>query len=297
MIIPVFNAATSLREAVDSCLQLPEVGEVILMDDGSDDGSVHIGQSLAGKEERVRWYCHPGGVHLYSGASRNAGMLRAKFEFIAFLDADDVFLPERFENTATYFNRASDALAIYEPVRICMEVGSAQNLKEEVLPNRTLAPSEDLFRAMLEKRFRNLQLNGLTLHQDCLREVGYFRTDLFQQQDADYFRRLARARLLKVYGGDCTAPVALYRHHRSNITNRGHQQLFFSAQLEKDWYEGIRNLKGYAPTRRKLILRFGVARWKTAGWPLWAKMSMYPFLYLLAWLKIQPSFVEVPFSE
>lgn len=91
-IIPAYNAETFIREAVDSALGQthPDI-EVIVVDDSSTDDTAGVLQSYG---ERIRVHRQPnGGV----AAARNAGARLASGEWVAFLDADDVWLPTKIE--------------------------------------------------------------------------------------------------------------------------------------------------------------------------------------------------------
>ena len=97
VIIPVFNAARHLVGAVNSALQQPEVGEVVLVEDGSSDDSLAVAESLAARyPERVKLHWHESHVNRGPGASRNLGLREARCPFVAFLDADDWYLPGCF---------------------------------------------------------------------------------------------------------------------------------------------------------------------------------------------------------
>ena len=97
VIIPVFNAARHLVGAVNSALQQPEVGEVVLVEDGSSDDSLAIAESLAARHpERVRLHWHADHANKGPGVSRNVGLRAARCPFVAFLDADDWYLPGCF---------------------------------------------------------------------------------------------------------------------------------------------------------------------------------------------------------
>lgn len=98
VIIPGYNAAPFLQCAVDSALLQPEVQEVVLVDDGSTDGSYTVAQRLQESHPgRVRLFAHPDRGHRGPGASRNLGLEKARSPFIAFLDADDWYLPGYFK--------------------------------------------------------------------------------------------------------------------------------------------------------------------------------------------------------
>jgi glycosyltransferase involved in cell wall biosynthesis len=92
IIIPCYNAARYVGEAIESALaQTYPRKEVIVIDDGSTDNSVDVIQSY---RHQVRWETGPnrGGC-----AARNRGLELAGGEFIQFLDADDLLLPEKIE--------------------------------------------------------------------------------------------------------------------------------------------------------------------------------------------------------
>ena len=96
VVMPCFNAAPYVTEAVESALgQTYGNVEVIIVDDGSTDGTVEVLAKLGDT--------HPGRLHIsyanHSGPypARNTGLNHAKGDFIAFLDADDWWLPETLE--------------------------------------------------------------------------------------------------------------------------------------------------------------------------------------------------------
>jgi glycosyltransferase involved in cell wall biosynthesis len=96
VIMPVYNAATWLRRAVDSVVQQSHRNlELIAVDDGSADDSLAILDTYARADARVRVQRQPanGGV----AAARNAGLAAARGDFIAFLDADDWWHPAKLE--------------------------------------------------------------------------------------------------------------------------------------------------------------------------------------------------------
>jgi glycosyltransferase involved in cell wall biosynthesis len=88
-IIPAWNAARFLAEAVESVqAQTRKVDEIIVVDDGSTDDTAEVAASLPGV--RLIRQKNAG-----SGAARNAGIIVAKGEYLAFNDADDLWLPDK----------------------------------------------------------------------------------------------------------------------------------------------------------------------------------------------------------
>src|SRR5664280_852453 len=114
VIVPVYNAEKFVHDAVASALQQPETGEVILVEDGSTDGSLRVCKELAEKYEKVFLYQHPDGINLGAGTSRNLGIQESNCEYIAFLDADDLYLPGRFSSAREIFKTEPSIDGVYE---------------------------------------------------------------------------------------------------------------------------------------------------------------------------------------
>jgi glycosyltransferase involved in cell wall biosynthesis/peptidoglycan/xylan/chitin deacetylase (PgdA/CDA1 family) len=119
VIIIFLNAERFIEEAIESVrLQTFEHWELLLVDDGSTDGSTRIAQRLASEQpDRVRYLEHPGHANLGMSASRNAGIAQAKGKYVAFLDADDVWLPWKLQQQIAILESHSD---------VAMVVGAAE---------------------------------------------------------------------------------------------------------------------------------------------------------------------------
>jgi len=97
-VVAIFlNAERFLDEAVRSVIaQTYPQWELLLVDDGSTDGSSAIARAWAEREpRRVRYLEHPGHQNRGMSESRNLGLQHARGEYLAMLDADDVWLPEK----------------------------------------------------------------------------------------------------------------------------------------------------------------------------------------------------------
>lgn len=97
VITPFLNAEPFLAEAVDSVLsQTFQDFELLLVDDGSTDGGSQMALDYARAHPgRVRYLEHPGHANRGISASRNLGLAQARGEFIAFIDADDLWRPAK----------------------------------------------------------------------------------------------------------------------------------------------------------------------------------------------------------
>ncbi|RIV85881.1 glycosyltransferase family 2 protein [Aurantiacibacter zhengii] len=106
-IIPAYNSETSIGAAIDSALgQTSAPHEVIVIDDGSTDGTAQI---IASYGDKV---IHLTQENAGQGAARNAGLAIATGEFIAFLDADDYWKPAFLERTEQFLDAHPDAAAV-----------------------------------------------------------------------------------------------------------------------------------------------------------------------------------------
>ena len=96
VIIPCFNRSAQLREAVESVLaQTYQDFEILIIDDGStDDTRVSLENRFRGNPKIRYFYKNHGGP----GPARNLGLGHAVGEYVAFLDSDDLWLPEKLEN-------------------------------------------------------------------------------------------------------------------------------------------------------------------------------------------------------
>jgi len=103
VIIPNFNYGRFIGEAIESVLvQTYQPIEIIVIDDGSTDDSVKIVESFGKKVKLIKQ--ENGGV----GKARNTGVKNSKGDFLAFLDADDRWLPQKIERQMEHFRLDPD---------------------------------------------------------------------------------------------------------------------------------------------------------------------------------------------
>lgn len=109
------NGEQFIEEAIQSVFaQTYSQWELLLVDDGSQDRSTEIARRYAATHpERVRYVEHPGHENRGMSASRNLGLRHARGEYIAFLDADDVYLPEKLERQVALLDAHPDAGMVY----------------------------------------------------------------------------------------------------------------------------------------------------------------------------------------
>jgi glycosyltransferase involved in cell wall biosynthesis len=113
--VPIHDAERFLAEAIRSVIdQTFPSWELLLVDDGSTDGSAGIAESFARQHpDRIRVLRHPGGSNRGMSASRNLAIRHSRGEYLAFLDADDVWLPEKLEEQVRELDAHPEAGSLY----------------------------------------------------------------------------------------------------------------------------------------------------------------------------------------
>lgn len=109
------NAEKFIEEAIESVFaQTYDHWELLLVDDGSTDGSTAIARRYAEQYPmKVRYLEHDDHKNLGMSASRNKGISNAKGDYIAFLDADDIWLPPKLERQVAILEAQSEAAMVY----------------------------------------------------------------------------------------------------------------------------------------------------------------------------------------
>ncbi|MGO8674025.1 MAG: glycosyltransferase family 2 protein [Capsulimonadaceae bacterium] len=103
VVMPVYNARPYLSTAIDSILaQTHRALELIIVDDGSTDGSLDVVEDYARRDTRIRVLCVAHGGY---AIALNAGIAAAEGDYIADLDADDIAVPERLEIQVEWMRR------------------------------------------------------------------------------------------------------------------------------------------------------------------------------------------------
>ncbi|PJB81023.1 MAG: glycosyl transferase [Acidobacteria bacterium CG_4_9_14_3_um_filter_49_7] len=133
VIMPVYNSEKFLEESADSVLsQQYDSLELILIDDGSTDTSRDIIRKLAAKDQRVKpLFLHS---NLGSAGARNEGIKRAEGHYIAFLDSDDIWLPEKLAIQLPFMEKLGTPVSFtaYRKIDSAGVPGSKVRVPEEV---------------------------------------------------------------------------------------------------------------------------------------------------------------------
>lgn len=189
VVIPTYNRAHCIARAVDSVLrQTYEDFEVIVVDDGSKDNTAKI---LAGYGDRIRAIQQPNqGV----SRTRNNGIALARGEFIAFLDSDDEWLPNKLERQVGFLDQHLE-IAFVACLGDCYEAdGSFNNSDEHCPPEYAAYQQSDSYQQFLTFLYSPFPQNmsRYMFRQDALREVGGFNQTINGSEDWELFLRLLK---------------------------------------------------------------------------------------------------------
>ena len=117
VLMPAYNAGPFLAAAIESVLrQTHRALELLVVDDGSTDGSGAVLAEFAARDARVRALAHPGRENRGMSASRNLALGHARGEHVALLDADDVWLPTKLERQLAALRAHPTAAFLEAPV-------------------------------------------------------------------------------------------------------------------------------------------------------------------------------------
>jgi len=179
VIIPTYNRAGIVVRAISSVLnQTVSDFEVIIIDDGSVDGTE---KAVAGLKGPIQYLAHP--ANLGVSAARNTGIRHSNAPFIAFLDSDDHWLPEKLNVQMQFFETNSQMVAC-QTEEIWIRKGRRVNpMKKHV------KPSGDIFEPSLKLCL--VSPSAVMLKRSVLDEVGLFDESLPACEDYDLWLRIA----------------------------------------------------------------------------------------------------------
>ncbi|WP_168196257.1 glycosyltransferase family 2 protein [Echinicola soli] len=222
VIIPVFNLAKFLSKAVISAADLNEVGEVIIVEDGSEDDSLQIGVQLERKISKVKLLQHPGGENRGVSASRNLGIKEAEYPWIAFLDADDWYFSHRFAKEHQLLKEDSRIDAVYSCTILenyQEDLSMRYGVKKDPL-EMIGHPVSDIgfYEVKLKRKWVLFHTNSITINRSFLMKDKQFDTRLALHEDSELWNRLLRRG--HFVAGEVNLPVALIRRHDNNTITR-----------------------------------------------------------------------------
>jgi glycosyltransferase involved in cell wall biosynthesis len=182
VIIPTYNRRTLVARAVRSAIaQTRTVEEIIVIDDGSTDGTGEALQAAFGDRVRYVWQPNAG-----VAAARNHGLRLARGRYLALLDSDDEWLPEKTRRQVEWLEVRPDfGMVLCDVVRM-----DAEHRDIEIFRRRELLPEDgDIFKWVLLEPA--LVPASVMLRRSAYEAVGGFDESLPTAEDLDFHLRVA----------------------------------------------------------------------------------------------------------
>ncbi|MDQ2803725.1 MAG: glycosyltransferase [Pseudomonadota bacterium] len=211
VLMPAFNAERTVRQAINSVLaQTFEDFELLVVNDGSDDGTAAILDSIA--DPRLRVITNPRNLGIVGAANRGAAMARGRY--IARLDADDIARPTRLARQVSFLDRHPDILLLGTEMTD-LERG-------QMRPSRRLVDTDPVVLRWLMHLGNPIGHSTMIFRADVLDRLGgYMRAAFPLADDFDFAHRVLRL------GAVAMLPerLVVYRRHAGSLTQRREAEL------------------------------------------------------------------------
>ncbi|MCX7429150.1 MAG: glycosyltransferase family A protein [Planctomycetia bacterium] len=201
VIMPAYNVSRYVEQAIESLSR--ELGEVrldiIVVDDGSTDGTADVTRQIARRRPEVRLIP---GSHGGISAARNRGLsaLPDETQFVTFHDADDIAYPGRIARQCARLLADPDAQAVYGLLQLF-----------DLLDDKALLPAPEARTATL----RGISLSAGLYRREIIDRIGRFDESLSLSEDTDFLFRMVESGAT-IHMEDEVA--TFYRRHDSNTT-------------------------------------------------------------------------------
>ena len=212
VMIPVYNSARFLQEAIESVLaQTYKDYEIIVIDDGSTDNTKEV---LAPYCDRIRYIYQQ---NQGASSARNKGIRYSQGEYIAFLDADDIWLPEKLHIQVDYLDNNQEIALIYSWA-LWVDV-NGRPLNKRNRSNRSL-PTGDIFNILFVRNF--ITPSSVMIRKRMLDTVGLFDESLTHAEDHELWLRIAR----EFKGFGINKYLCKYRDTPQSLSKRNMENAF-----------------------------------------------------------------------
>ena len=235
VIIPAYRAAATIGRALDSvAAQTSKPRQAIIVDDGSDDATYEAALALVGTLGgiEVKVFRQP---HLGAGAARNRAVMEAAGRYVAFLDADDEWLPEKLQRSLAFLQGSDYVLVAHNYVR-----READGTEVVVDCAKRFSSRGDAYVSLYERGY--MPTCAVVTHRSAVLAAGGFDTTLATGQDFDLWLAMLKgpeARFL-------IFEDALARYHigPDGITSRTEQRLDCCLRIAARYAPELRSRPG-----------------------------------------------------
>ncbi|MBW4452188.1 MAG: glycosyltransferase [Nostoc indistinguendum CM1-VF10] len=228
VIMPAYNASKYLHETITSVLsQTFDNFELLIVDDGSTDNSAEIAHKYGNEDSRIKIFCQENkGVSV----ARNTGISLSSGKFIAFIDADDQWLPDKLACHINHLNMDENLGISFGKVEFINDDSNGTGKFSNSILNN-LTPLDFYYENPI------ITPSNAVLRRDVLEQIGGFDKNLKGTEDAELFLRAAYMGW-KVEG--IARVLTRYRISQKGVSS----QLY---RMEEDWNRLNKKVQIYAP--------------------------------------------------
>jgi glycosyltransferase involved in cell wall biosynthesis len=227
VIIPVFRKNHFVQNAINSVLVQDEVGEILLV----ENDALEICEEIENQNDKVRVITPSIEKIGNFSASLNLGITRSNFDYVAFLDANDWYLPNRFKKDKETFSKYSEANVVYSSVQrgkngsVDPKNAKIGNIRQKL--GEDVSPKEFYKYVLLVKqRHPSFHTSSITIKKEFLLEDKLFDERLQLHWDSELWRRLLRRG--NFYSGELLKPVSVVR----SIGKNRQSQEYINSRLQ-----------------------------------------------------------------
>ncbi len=187
VIIPLYNKANFVQKTIESVLnQTFNDFEVIIVNDGSTDNSLAVVNRI--NDPRIRIFSKEnGGVSI----ARNFGIKKALYDFITFLDADDLWLPDFLETIKGMIEHHSQAGIFATGYTYINHLGNKLDMVNTNLPKGAVVFVDNYCRALIKKEIAHFCTGTICVKRKLFDIIGGFREGVKRGEDLDMWVRLS----------------------------------------------------------------------------------------------------------
>lgn len=227
VVVPTYRRPALLARALASVLGQSFGGfEALVIDDGPSDDTAAVVAAFG--DPRLRYLPQP--TNRGVAAARNRGLREACGDFIAFLDDDDEWLPDKLARQLSLFRAA--------PPEVGLVITGMETIEQDRRVTNTASARGDLYRQMLVRNVLHGGGSNIMIRRQVIAEVGGFDEAMAAIEDYDYWVRICRN-----YRVDCVPePMARYYderrpgHGETEEESRRSRKVAANLQARKDFY-------------------------------------------------------------
>lgn len=230
VVIPAYNAAQYLPETIESVLaQTFHNFELLIIDNGSTDNTAEVAYQYSQQDQRIKLFSdgNPCGV----SAARNKGIQLAVGKVIAFIDADDQWLPNKLTSHIEHLNQDTN---------LGVSFGRVEFLSPDGKPTRQFSNSRlsDIQPQHFLYENPTITVSNLVVRREIFEQVGGFEESMRYSEDMDFLLRVACSNRWKIEG--LNEVLTRYRTSPKGLSSN-------LQGMEEGWNLLVKRAKHYAP--------------------------------------------------